>query len=117
MDFQLNDTFDAPVNDNSNGTGERISGRVGYQGFLLASNADATEFGRHSLRPGESVTIPGLTGIHQFRFGTFAETQAVARYPYTQTSDSGSTLLLTMVGLLTCALFSRYTARRKTQTP
>jgi len=108
---ELLSSTDAPIlhgHVTSNGTGEEVFGGAGFQAILLKPNGDFSGIGVHGLQPGQSVTVPNLTGIHTFRFGTGADTQARAVYPYTVTvPEVGSTLLLMSLALVSCQVFRR----------
>jgi hypothetical protein len=111
-DPQLLSSTDAPILHGyvtSNGTGEEVfGGSVGYQAILLKPNGDFAGISTHGLQPGQSITVPNLTGIHTFRFGVLADTQARAVYPYTVTvPEVGSAFLLMSLALVSCRVFRR----------
>ena len=107
--FQLIQSTDVPSG--FAGSGEDVGGSVGFQAFLLTSTGDFAGPSVHALDPGQSVTVPGLTGIHTFRFGTFAEATATANYPFIA-PDSGSTFGLLLISLIVLSLTTMPMYRR-----
>ena len=111
-DLRVLSSVDAPASGLTNFTGEDVGGSVGFQAILLTANGRFSGIGAHGLDVGESVTVPGLTGVHTFRFGTFAETKASALYPL-EVPEDGCTFGLMILALLTCRVAVRALSDRR----
>ncbi|MBA3350836.1 MAG: hypothetical protein H0U23_00110, partial [Blastocatellia bacterium] len=84
-------TVDAPPDHDPSGE-RRTSGSAGYQ--LVLDDASGSINYNNDLHVFED-----LTGVHTFRFGTFAETGVAAVYPY-KVPETGATLALFGIAML-----------------
>lgn len=99
-------TLDQPRLKNSKGTGESLGGSVGYQ-LVLDDDPNSINYTT------DSHPFYDLTGVHTFRFGTFAETSAAAIYPF-EVPETGSSLALLFISLSSLSFF-KFNGHRATR--
>ncbi len=97
-------TADAPPNHDP--SGESFGGGVGYQ-LILDDDYRSIFYDTDVHR------FYDLTGVHTFRFGTFAAIEARAIYPY-KTPEGGSSLALLFISLSSLALL-KFNGHRATR--
>jgi hypothetical protein len=94
-DYSFGYHMDAPPKGDL--SGDYLGGSVGYQ-FVMDDSGAGINYAD------TTHVFEGLTGLHEFRFGTFAETNATAIYPY-RVPENGSTSPLLLLGLACLPLY------------